>query len=148
MRTHQSRSSSRRATLISHLYYACEPAPEFLDQSPRQSPALKSDQRRRPTDKLQNLSWNPGRARGSDPSLLASHLNGPWHGICVQEGSGFVTESSLAENFHVITQHHCVSCTLRYSTWAFEGMVVSGKFRRAPRPAVLLSHSRQCSHRQ
>ena len=38
-------------------------APEFLDQSPRRScgPALRSDQRkRRQTDKLQILSWNPG----------------------------------------------------------------------------------------
>ena len=26
-------------------------------------------------------------ARGSHPSLLASHLNGPWHVICVQEDS-------------------------------------------------------------
>ena len=70
-RTHQPCSSSRRATLISHLCTDCEPAPEFLDLSPRwsPSPALESDQRsRRPTDKLQ---------RGSDPSLLASHLNCP-----------------------------------------------------------------------
>ena len=29
------------------------------------------------------------------------------HVVCVQEGAGFVTDSSLAENFHVITQHHC-----------------------------------------
>ena len=27
--------------------------------------------------------------------------------ICVQEGSGFVTDSSLQENFYVVTQHHC-----------------------------------------
>ena len=134
--------------------------PEFLDQSPRRcpGPALKSDQRcRRPTDKLQILSWNPVPARGSDPSLLASHLNGPWHVICVQGESGFVTDSSLAENFHVITQHHCavllnkdtftrdfsctpirVPCSLRQSTWAVEGMVVTGKFRTAP--------DQSCSH--
>ena len=60
-----------------------------------------------PDRQVANLSWNPGPARGSDPSLLASHLNGPWHVIYVQEGSGFVTDSSLAENFYVITQHHC-----------------------------------------
>ena len=26
--------------------------------------------------------------------------------VCVQEGAGFVADESLAENFHVITQHH------------------------------------------
>ena len=84
-RTHKSCSASRRATLISHLYNDCEPAPEFLDQSPRRSPgpAVQPDQRRRRTDKLQILSWNPGPAMGSDPSALACHLNGPWHVICV-----------------------------------------------------------------
>ena len=43
-RYHQSCSSSRRATLISHLFYDLEPTPEFLDRSPRRSPgpALKS----------------------------------------------------------------------------------------------------------
>ena len=110
LRTQQSCSASRRATLISHPYSDREPASEFLDQSPLRSggPALRSDQsNRRQTDKLQIFSWNPGPARGSDPGLLASHLNGPWHVICVQEGSGFVTDSSLAENFYVITQHHC-----------------------------------------
>ena len=81
--------------------------------------------------------------------MLPSHLNGPWHVICVQEGAGFVTDSSLAESFDVITQFHCavllkkdifardctctpiqVLCSLRYSSWAVEGMVVTGKFRR------------------
>ena len=71
--------------------------------------------------------------------------------ICVQEGSGFVTDSCLAENFDVVTQHHCavlfnkdtfardfsctpiqIPCSLRYCSWAVEGMVVAGKFRRAP----------------
>ena len=77
-----------------------------MEQSLRRSggPALRSDQRnRRQTDKLQILFWNPGPARGSDPSLLASQLNGPWHVICVQERSCFVADGSLAENFHVIT---------------------------------------------
>ena len=132
-RTHQPCSSSRRATLISQLYNDCEPAPEFLDRSPGRSPgpALKSDRSK------QILSWNPGLASGSDLSLLASLLNGPWHVIFVQELSGFVTDSSLAENFHVVTQHHCavllnndtfkydisctpfqIPCSLRYATWA------------------------------
>ena len=62
--------------------------------------------------------------------------------------------SSLAENFYVIAQHRCavllnkdifarhfsctpiqVPCQLRYSSWAVEGMVVTGKFRRAPDPS-------------
>ena len=121
---------------------------------PRRSPslALLPDQpNRRQTEELQILSWNPGPARESDPSLLASHHNGPWHIICVQDRSGIVTESSLAKNFYVATHHHCaallnkdtytrdftctpihVPCSLRYSMRAVEGMVVTGKFRRAP----------------
>ena len=78
--TQQSCSASRHATLVSNLHANREPAPEFLEQSHRRSPgpALRSDQRiRRLTDRLQLLSWNPGRERGLDPSLLASHLNGP-----------------------------------------------------------------------
>ena len=39
--THQPCSSSRRATLISHLYNHCEPAPEFLDRSFHRSPCLE-----------------------------------------------------------------------------------------------------------
>ena len=77
--------------------------------------------------------------------------HGPWHVICVLEGSGFVTDSSLQENFHVVTQHHCavllnkdtfeydisctaclIPCSLRYASWALEGMAVTSKFRRAP----------------
>ena len=153
-RTQQSCSASRHATLFSHLYTDREPAHEFLEQSPRRctGPALRPDQRnRRQTDKLQILSWNPGPARSSHPSLLASHPNEPWHVIIVQEGSGFVTDSSLEENFQAITQHHCavllnkdtfareftctpiqVPCSLRLSSWAVEDMVVTGMFRRAP----------------
>ena len=82
--------------------------------------------------------------------LRTSMARGMWF-FFVQKGSCFVTDSSLAENFHIITQHHytillnkdtfthdftCasihVSCSLRSSTWAFEGMVVTGMFRRAP----------------
>ena len=67
--------------------------------------------------------------------------------ICVQEGSGFVTDSSLQENFHVVTRHHsavllnedafkcdisCTPCSLRYETLAVEGMAVTRRFFRAP----------------
>ena len=112
--------------------------------------------RRRQTDKLQVLSWNPEPARASDPRTLADHFHGTWHVICVQEGAGFVTNRSLAENFHVITQHHCaavlnkdtfapdftctpiqIPCSLRYSSWAAQSMCVlacsAGRpTRRAP----------------
>ena len=57
-----------------------------------------------------------------------------WLRTSMARGMGFAHKRGLASSpkVYVITQHHCVSCTLRYSTWAFEGMVVSGKFRRAP----------------
>ena len=77
-----------------HLFNDCEPTAEFWTVCSAGLPCLplKSDQpNMRPIDKLQILSWNTGPPRGSDRSLLASHLNGPWHVICVQEGSGFVT---------------------------------------------------------
>ena len=76
--------------------------------------------------------------------MLATHLDGPWHVVCVQEGAGFVTDSSLAENFHVIAHHQCavflykdtfardfsctpiqVPCSIKYSSCAVEGMVVA-----------------------
>ena len=140
----------------------------LLGKKARRSSALRTDQRRqRQTDKLQILSWNAGFARGSDPSLLASHLNGPWHVICIQEGSCFVTDSSLAENFHVTTQHHCAvlvhqdtsardfSCTpiqvrssLRFSSRGAEGMVAFGQFRRAFDPSCAFFQGCQRSHRQ
>ena len=97
-RTQKSCLASRHATLISHLYANRELAPEFLEQSPRRSLglALRSDQRSwRLNDKLQSLSWNPGPAQGSDPSLLATHRTGPWHVICVQEGADFVPTVAL-----------------------------------------------------
>ena len=101
-RTQLSCSAGRHATLIFHFHADWEPAPELLDQSPRLSGGpLRSNQRnQRHVDKLQILSCNPERARGSDSSLLATLLNGPWYVICVQVGSGFVIDSSLAENFH------------------------------------------------
>ena len=101
----QSCQASRRVTFFND----CEPTAEFWTVCSGGLPCLplKSDQpNMRPIDKLQILSWNTGPARGSDRSLLASHLNGPWHVICEQELSGFVTDSSLRENFHVVIQHH------------------------------------------
>ena len=80
--------AGRRATLVSHLHPAHEPPPESFKKSPCRShgKALGSDQHsRRPTDKLQILSWNSGPVRGSDQRALADHLNGPWHIICIQE---------------------------------------------------------------
>ena len=101
-------------------------------------------------------------ARGHDPSTLASHLYGPWHVVFVQEGAGSVTLRSVAENFHEIAEHHCamlldkdtfddngslhasltrtrstttVPCTHRYSSWAVEGVVVTGKFHKPLDPA-------------
>ena len=67
----------------------------------------------------------------------------------IQEGAGFVTRSSLEQNFHIANQHYCavllnkdtltrnsqVSCTHTYASWEVEGMVVTSKFRRAPAPA-------------
>ena len=115
-------------------------------------PSLRRDHwNNRPSDRLQLLSWNPGPFRGLDPNLLASHLNGPWHVVCVQGGADFCHDKSLQDNFCVVTQHNCavvpnknifeprfscvplfVHCELKYSTWAVEGMVATGKFRRAP----------------
>ena len=125
------------------------PTPEFLKKSRRPShgPALGSDQHsRRLTDKFQILSWNPGLARGSDQRFGCI--------ICIQEGAGFVSTSVLAESFYIAMQHHCAvlfnmdtfaqdfSCTPlqvplthRYATSAVEGMVVTGKFCRAPDPS-------------
>ena len=113
-------------------------------------PSLRRDHwNNRPSDRLQLLSWNPGLLLGLDPSLLASHLNGPWHVVCVQGGAGH--DKSLQDNLCIVTQHNCavvfnknifaprytcvplfVRSELKYSTWAVEGMVATGKFRRAP----------------
>ena len=81
---------------------------------------------------------------------MAAHLNGPWHIICIQEGAGFVTGTSLAENVHVapsatapfsstkiLFARDCTCTSIhvprsrRYSSKTVEGMVVAGKFRRA-----------------
>ena len=64
----------------------------------------------------------------------------------LKKEAGFVTDRSLSENFYVITQHRCAvllnkdtfardfTCTpiqvlfsLTCSSWAVEGMVVTGK---------------------
>ena len=77
---------------------------------------------RLPSSRSSRGTWP---TRGSDPSVLASHLNDPWHVVCVQEGSGFVTDSSLAEGH--------------------------GGHRQVPhgaRPVVLLFYSGQRSHQQ
>ena len=67
----------------------------------------------------------------------------------------------------MITKHHCavlvnkdtfdsgytctpiqVSCTPGILPLPFEGMVVTGKFRRPPDPCVSVLHSRKCAHQQ
>ena len=151
-RDQQSPPAIRKETLEAHLYPVQKPTPahSLLAQRPFTPSALRPDHNNR----VALTGSKSSRARGSDPRILASHLKGPWHVVCVQEGRGFVTDRSLAENFHVITKHHCavllnkdpfdsgymctaiqVPCTHRYSSWALEGMVVTGKFRRPPDPA-------------
>ena len=81
-RVQQSSLTSRQETLLAHLRPEREPKPDHSLLHPHRfsAPALRRDKKnRRPTDKLQLLSWNLGPARGSDPRTLASHLNGPWH---------------------------------------------------------------------
>ena len=72
----------------------------------------------------------------------------------MQEGYGFFNSMTLQGNFYVVTQHDCavllhkdsfeprytftplfVPCRRKYSTWAVEGTVLTGKFRRAPDPS-------------
>ena len=105
---------------------------------------LRSDQPNRcPTEKLQiqsTLIQQEDRTRAL------------WQATSTARGTAqVVTDSSLAENPYVVTQHHCavllnkdtfvheilctpiqVPCSLRYSSWTVVGMVVMGKFRRAP----------------
>ena len=109
-RDQQSPPTIRKETLEAHLYPVQEPTPahSLPTQRPFTPSALRPHHNnRRCSDSLHILSWNPGSARGSDPSTLANHLNGPRHAVCVQEGAGFVSFRSLTENFHVITTHHC-----------------------------------------
>ena len=82
---------------------------------------------------------------------MADHFNDPCHIVCVQEGSGFVTDNKMQVNFYVVTQHPCavllnkdtfvydisctpfqVPCSLRYSAWAVQGMAATDEFRGAP----------------
>ena len=77
--------------------------------------------------------------------------------LVYNEVRAFVTDSSLAENFHVFPLHQCAVllnkdtfardfsctpvqglCSLRYSSWAVEGIVVTSTFSRAP--------DQSCSH--
>ena len=139
-RHHQSSPAIRELTLKAHLYprHELKPNHSLTVQRPyTQSALLPGRDNRRCSDRLQILSCDPGPARGSDPRALASHLNGPWHVVCVQEEAGWVTDRSLAENFYVITKHHCavlihketfetgytctpiqVPCAHRYYSWA------------------------------
>ena len=58
------------------------------------------------------LSWNPGPALGPDPSLLASHLNGPWH-VC--DGLHFfvIPATCLDAVKHLSDCHSSFSCNKR-----------------------------------
>ena len=136
----------------SHLFHDFEPTAEFLDRLPRRSPglALRTDQsNQRPTDQVADLvvapktrTWFCSQLAGLAPQRpLACDLR--TRVFC------FVTDSSLAENFYVITQHHCTvllnndtftrdfPCTPIHVVCspAVEGMVVAGKFRRASDPS-------------
>ena len=109
-RGEQSSLATREAALYAHHRPRREPVPTHSPpvERPFTESALRpSHDNHRCTDGLPILSLNPGPARGNDPSALASNLTGPWHVVCVQEGAGLVTDRSLAENFHVVTRHHC-----------------------------------------
>ena len=82
-RVQQSSPASRRDTLISHLFADREPAPEFLEHSPRRSgePALRSDQpNRRSTEKLQILSWIGPLAQRGDQTRVHWQATSTVHG--------------------------------------------------------------------
>ena len=109
------------------------------------------------SDKLQLLSWNPGPLRGLDPSLLARHFNGPWDVVCVQEGSGFVNDQSLAETFYVVTQYSCAVLlnrdTIEPNLSCVPPLLAQARYmgRRGhgcQRPVVLPLHGYQRSHQQ
>ena len=97
-------------------HVACPPPSRLGAEPKRPQPpshrpagsALRPDHwNNRPSDRLQLLSWNPGPLRGLDPNLLASHLNGPRHVVCVQGGADFFHDKSLQDNFCIVTQHNC-----------------------------------------
>ena len=127
--------------------------------------ALRRDQRHRmPSDRLQLLSWNPEHSRTSDPSLLASHLNGPWHSL--QQNSAFYNDVTLQGNFYVATQYGCAVLlnkdTFEPTTRVFPclSLAISGMPQGPSRAWLLLAssaeprkvvhplHGRQRSHQQ
>ena len=89
---------------------------------------------------------------------VASHLNGPWHTICVQEGAGLYHRQLLGGELlrchpaplrralqqgyfharHLLHPDPGPRARSGDSSWAIEGMVVTGKLRRAP--------DQSCSH--
>ena len=78
--------------------------------------------------KLQKLPWNVAPRGDRTPSVLASHLNDPWHVVLRYKK---VQALSLTAPWRELSRDH----PPLYSTWAVEGMV-AGKFRSAPRPVV------------
>ena len=96
---------------MAHLYHDREPPPDHSLPEPHRysASALRPDQKEKPGNRGQIYSFYPGTlapAMRSDPRTLASHLNGLWCAVCVQEGAGLVYDRSLSEIIHVITQHH------------------------------------------
>ena len=104
-----------------------------------------------PDRQIANFVVEPRSSEGIGPERLGRSPSRPVACGLRTGGSGFVTDSSLQDNFHVVTHHHfavllnkdtfkydisCttiqVSCSLRYATWAVEGLAVTGKFHRAP----------------
>ena len=128
------------------LIYVTQPSPH------------SGDDHRRCSDRLQVLSWNAGPVRGYNVQAVANRINVPWHVVCIQKGGGFTADRTLSDNFHVAVAHHCavllnqdtfeddytctpiqVPCNHRNSSWALEGMVVSGKFGRHLDPTCRFS---------
>ena len=158
--------ASRHATLISHLDR--EPAPEFLEQSPRRSagqalrPAIDVTRTSYTSSRgILDLSEDLTRACWQRTSMARGHV------ICAQEVSGFVTDSSLAENVHVITQHRFAvllgeeTLRARLRVHADPGPLLARVFfvghrgygghwqvPQGARPVVLRLHGRQRPHEQ
>ena len=106
-------------------------------------PALRHDQmNKRPSDRLQLLSWNPRPLQVVDPSLLARSAYRKARAFATtslwQRTSTWLpstpalctsTRTPLSPTTRVLL---FIPCKLRNATWAVEGMVVAGNFRRAP----------------
>ena len=110
-RVQKSSPASRETTLKAHTCPGREPKPDHALPAPRhflQSALRRGRDSRRLSDKLQIPSWNPGLAKGSDPRSLASHLDGPYTCTPIQ-----------------------VPFAHKYSSWALEGMVVTGQISQA-----------------